>query len=99
MKYGFYVFNNLKGYTDLAIFDSEEKAMESYRLLDTLCSDEEFCEGFDDVDFQIYYDIAFDRLIGYEENIDRGLENDNGLVHEIEDDIKLISEISVSIPC
>lgn len=112
MKYGFYVFNNLKGYYNLAIFDSEEKAVESYRLLDALWSDEEFCEGFEDIDFEIHYDFAFNQLIGYEENIYKNLENDDdvienfeylinedGFVHAVEDDIKLISEISVSIPC
>lgn len=112
MKYGFYVFNYLKGYTDLAIFDSKEKAIESYRLLGALWDDEEFCEGFDDIDFEIHYDFAFNQLIGYEENIGRDLENeddiienlkycinDNGFVYAVEDNIKLISDLSVNISC
>lgn len=112
MKYGFYVFNNLKGYKDLAIFDDKEKAIDTYRLLDALWNNEEFCKGFDDLDFQIYYDIAFNQVIGYEENISMDLANkddiiedfnyyinDNGLVHYANDDIKLLFDVCVNIPC
>ena len=110
MKYGFYVFNNLKGYTDLAIFESKYDAVDSYKKLDRLWNDD-YCKGFDDIDFEIEYDFALRNLLSYEEEIGRDLENDNDIIEDFEyyvnidgyvttriDDVQLIDCISAKVP-
>lgn len=111
MKYGFYVFNNFKGYIGLAIFENKYDAVDSYKKLDRLWNDNDYHKDFDDLDFEIEYDFALKNLLSYEEETGRDLENDNDIIENFKyyvnidgyvttriDDIQLIDCISVRVP-
>lgn len=111
MKYGFYVFNNLKATTGLAIFNNEEDAIDSYRKLDMLWNDKEYCKDFTDDDWEIEYYFSMINMIGYEEDTGRDLENDDDIIEDFRyymnddgfvidaiDDIKLVSCMKVYVP-
>ena len=104
MKYGINVFNTLKGYYNLAIFNTKKEAEQSYELLDRLWSDSDFCEDFDDIDFDIHYDLAFSNIISFIENIyiEEELNEDDILENfkYVSDDVKILFDNkSVTVPC
>lgn len=113
MKYGINVFNNLKGYHNLLIFNNEGDAKESYNLLDNLWNNSDDCEDFDEIDFEILYASAYSKSIDCIENIiieeqidEEGViknckytVNDSGFIKSKYEDVKvLFDNQSVCVP-
>ena len=101
MKYGFYVFNNLKAHYGLYIFDDELEAEESYQHLYDLWYNEEYTKDFRDEDWEVEYYFSCYNAIGYEDidEIDTDIEIlENFKYDNTIDDIKLITTMIANIP-